>query len=203
VGNSYENFCLFGAHFYWYGADATLVCEHYACRDGKRLRRTRRLLRKSHSQWRASKLLSNDSGSSPIAIWHAGSRLSVDASQFALTIAAPGSGVAILIYPRRRPELLVWMAPGMSLFRNCEGHRTRSKQPCASSRSSAKRNHTCAIARACWSGNGSQCLRTTVELALPPPSRCYQPPVGMGALALNVTISTIAEGVPTVEATTR
>jgi hypothetical protein len=55
--------------------------------------------------------------------------LTVDASQFALTIAAPGSGVGILIYPRRRPELLVWMAPGMSLFRDCEGHRTRFKQP--------------------------------------------------------------------------
>src|SRR6516164_6655852 len=39
--NSYENFCLFGAHFYWYGADAILVCEHCACGDGKRLRRTR------------------------------------------------------------------------------------------------------------------------------------------------------------------
>jgi hypothetical protein len=74
--NSYEKFCLFGAHFYWYGADADLVCEHCACRDGKRLRRTRRLLRKSHGQRRASKLLRNDSGSSPIAIWHAGSRLS-------------------------------------------------------------------------------------------------------------------------------
>ena len=47
--------------------------------------------------------------------------VTVDASQFALTIAAPGSGVGILIYPRRRPELLVWMAPVMSLFRNCEG----------------------------------------------------------------------------------
>jgi hypothetical protein len=47
--------------------------------------------------------------------------VTVAASQFALTIAAPGSGVGILIYPRRRPELLVWMAPGMSLFRNCEG----------------------------------------------------------------------------------
>ena len=33
----------------------------------------------------------------------------------------PGSGVGILIYPRRRPELLVWMAPGLSRFRNCEG----------------------------------------------------------------------------------
>ena len=31
---------------------------------------------KSHSQWGASKLLSNDSGSSLIAIWHARSRLS-------------------------------------------------------------------------------------------------------------------------------
>ena len=31
---------------------------------------------KSHSQWRTSKLLSDDSGSSPIAIWRAGSRLS-------------------------------------------------------------------------------------------------------------------------------
>src|SRR6516162_9142091 len=72
--NSYENFCLFG--FYWYGADAILVCEHRACGDGKRLRRTRWLLRKSHSQWRASRLLSNDSGSSPIAIWRAGSGLS-------------------------------------------------------------------------------------------------------------------------------
>ena len=48
--------------------------------------------------------------------------VTVDASQFALTIAAPGSGVGILIYPRRRPELLVWMAPGVSLFRNCEGN---------------------------------------------------------------------------------
>src|SRR6516164_4744451 len=74
--NSYENFCLFGAHVYWFGTDGVLVCEHGACRDGKRLRRTRRLLRKSHSQWGASKLLSNDSGSSPFAIWRAGSRLS-------------------------------------------------------------------------------------------------------------------------------
>src|SRR5215469_7794867 len=74
--NSYENLCLFGAHFYWFGTDGVLVCEHGACRDGKRLRRTRRLLRKSHSQWGASRLLSNDSGSSPIAIWRAGLRLS-------------------------------------------------------------------------------------------------------------------------------
>src|SRR5215472_3826542 len=74
--NSYENFCLFGAHLYWYGTDGILVCEHGACRDGKRLRRTRRLLRKSHSQWGASRLLSNDSGSSPIAVRHASSRLS-------------------------------------------------------------------------------------------------------------------------------
>src|SRR6516162_10838473 len=74
--NSYANFCSFGMRFYWYGADPILVCEHRACRDGKRLRRTRRLLRKSHSQWGASKLLSNDGGSSPIAIWHARSRLS-------------------------------------------------------------------------------------------------------------------------------
>ena len=51
-------------------------------------------------------------------------------AQFALTIAAPGSGAGILIYPRRRPELLVWMALGMSLFRDCEGRRTRSKQTC-------------------------------------------------------------------------
>jgi hypothetical protein len=54
--------------------------------------------------------------------------VTVDASQFALTIAAPGSGVEILIYHRRRPELLVWMALGMSQFRDCEGHRTRSKK---------------------------------------------------------------------------
>jgi hypothetical protein len=74
--NSYENFCLFAAHFYWYGADANFVCEYCACRDGKRLRRTRRLLRKSYSQRRASKLLCNDGGSSSIAIWYAGSRLS-------------------------------------------------------------------------------------------------------------------------------
>src|SRR5215468_5511706 len=74
--NSYANFYLFAAHFDWYGADPILVCEHCACRDGKRLRRTRRLLRKSHSQWGASRLLSNDGGSSPIAIWHARSRLS-------------------------------------------------------------------------------------------------------------------------------
>jgi hypothetical protein len=74
--NSYENFCLFAANVYWYGAGTILVCERCAGGDGKRLRRTRWLLRKSHSQWRASKLLSNDSGSSPIAIWHARSRLS-------------------------------------------------------------------------------------------------------------------------------
>ena len=43
--------------------------------------------------------------------------VTVDASQFALTIAAPGSGVGILIYPRRRPELLDWMAPGVSACR--------------------------------------------------------------------------------------
>jgi len=37
--NSYANFFwLFAAH--GYGADAILVCEHGACRDGKRLRRT-------------------------------------------------------------------------------------------------------------------------------------------------------------------
>ena len=35
----------------------------------------------------------------------------------------PWSGVGILIYPRRRLELLVWMAPGMSLFRDCEAGR--------------------------------------------------------------------------------
>src|SRR5262249_14859344 len=74
--NSYENFSLFGAHFYCYGADATLVCEHGARRDSKRLRRIRWLLPKSHSQWGASRLLSNNSGSSPIALLHAGSRLS-------------------------------------------------------------------------------------------------------------------------------
>src|SRR5262249_5989798 len=74
--NSYANFCSFGAHFCCYGADAILVYEHCACRDGKRLRRTGRLLRKSNSQWGARKLLSNDSGSPPIAFWHAGSRLS-------------------------------------------------------------------------------------------------------------------------------
>jgi hypothetical protein len=28
--NLYENFCLFGTHFYWYGADAILACEHCA-----------------------------------------------------------------------------------------------------------------------------------------------------------------------------
>src|SRR5262249_26461000 len=39
--HSYENFSLFGAHFYCYGADATLVCEHGARRDSKRLWRTR------------------------------------------------------------------------------------------------------------------------------------------------------------------
>ena len=38
--NSYENSCLFGANFYWYGTDGILVCEHGACRGGKRLRRT-------------------------------------------------------------------------------------------------------------------------------------------------------------------
>jgi hypothetical protein len=70
--NSYENVSVFGQH----GADAVLVCRHCACRDGKRIRWTRRVLRKSHSQWGARKLLSNDSGSSQIAIWHAGSRLS-------------------------------------------------------------------------------------------------------------------------------
>ena len=43
---------------------------------------------------------------------------------------APGSGVGILIYPPRQPELLVWVALGMSLFRDCEGHRSRSKQTC-------------------------------------------------------------------------
>jgi hypothetical protein len=32
----------------------------------------------------------------------------------------------------RRIELLVWMALGMSLFRNCEGIGTQSKQTCAS-----------------------------------------------------------------------
>jgi len=73
---SYESFCASGGNFCWYGADAVLVCRHCACGDGKRLRWTRRLLRKSYSQWRASKLLSNDSGSSQIAIWHAGSGLS-------------------------------------------------------------------------------------------------------------------------------
>src|SRR5215469_16237346 len=64
--NSYDNLCLFGAHSYWYGTDGILGCEHCACGDGKHLRRTRCLLRKSHSQWRATILLSNDSGSSPI-----------------------------------------------------------------------------------------------------------------------------------------
>jgi hypothetical protein len=39
---------------------ASTGCEHCACGDGKRLRRTGRLLWKSHSQRRASKLLSND-----------------------------------------------------------------------------------------------------------------------------------------------
>jgi hypothetical protein len=58
--------------------------------------------------------------------------VTADASQFGLTIAAPGSGVETLIYPRRPLELLVWMALGMSLFRNCEGHGTRYKQTCAS-----------------------------------------------------------------------
>jgi hypothetical protein len=42
--------------------------------------------------------------------------VTVDASQFALTIAAPG-WVGILICPRRRPELLDWMAPGVSACR--------------------------------------------------------------------------------------
>ena len=42
-----------------------------------------------------------------------------DASQFESTIAAPLCGVGILIYPRRRPELSVWVALGMSLFRDC------------------------------------------------------------------------------------
>jgi hypothetical protein len=131
--NSYENFRLFGTHSFCYGADANLVCEHCACRNGKRLRRTRWLLRKSHSQWRAGKLLSNDSGSSPIAIApgpapqpltllaRGFASVRVDASQFALTTAAPGFGVGILIYHRRRPELLVWMALGVSRCRDCEG----------------------------------------------------------------------------------
>jgi hypothetical protein len=74
--NLYENFCVFEANFCWYGADVIRVCEHCASRYGKRLRWTWRLLRKSYGQWRASKLWSNDSGSSPIAIWRAGSRLS-------------------------------------------------------------------------------------------------------------------------------
>jgi hypothetical protein len=72
----YENIRLFGARVCWHGADAIRVGGHCACSDGKRLRWTRRLLRKPHSQWRASELLSNDSGSSRIAIWHTGSRLS-------------------------------------------------------------------------------------------------------------------------------
>jgi hypothetical protein len=67
--NSYEK-------FRWYSATAVLVSGNRACRNGQRLRWPRRLLRKSHGQWTASKLLSNDSGSSPIAIWHSGSRLS-------------------------------------------------------------------------------------------------------------------------------
>jgi hypothetical protein len=73
---SYENFCVLGGNCCWYGSDAERVRESRACGDGKRLRRTRRLLRKSHSQWRARKLFSNDGGSSPIALWHEGSRLS-------------------------------------------------------------------------------------------------------------------------------
>jgi hypothetical protein len=71
-GYSCESRCA----YFWYGVDAILFGEHCACRDGKRLRRTRRLLRKSHIQWRASKLFSDDRGSSPITIWRAGSRLS-------------------------------------------------------------------------------------------------------------------------------
>jgi len=56
--------------------------------------------------------------------------VTVTASQFGLMIVALGSGVGILIYPRRRPELLVWMAPGMSLFRDCESwaRRTNASQ---------------------------------------------------------------------------
>jgi hypothetical protein len=74
--NSHENVCLFAVHFCRHSADAILVCKHCSCRDGKRLRWTRRFLRKSHSQWSAIKLLSNDGGSSPIPVWHAGSRVS-------------------------------------------------------------------------------------------------------------------------------
>jgi hypothetical protein len=74
--NLYENFRLFEPKFCWYGADAILFSGHCACRDGKRLRRTRRLLRKSYSQRRASELLGNDSGSSQISIRHAGECMS-------------------------------------------------------------------------------------------------------------------------------
>ena len=59
-----------------YGADAALLSEHCARRDGKRLWRTRRTLRKSHGQWRTTKLLGNDGGSSSIALRHARSCLS-------------------------------------------------------------------------------------------------------------------------------
>jgi hypothetical protein len=43
-------------------------------------------------------------------------------------IAAPLSGAGILIYPRQRPELSVWVALAMSLFRDCdaEGSGARS-----------------------------------------------------------------------------
>ena len=38
------------------------------------------------------------------------------------------SGAGILIYRPRRPELLVWMALGVSLFRDCESHRNGGLQ---------------------------------------------------------------------------
>jgi hypothetical protein len=59
-----------------YSADPILVSGNCACAGGKCLRRSRRSLRKPHGQWRATKLLSNDSGSSPIALRHSGSCLS-------------------------------------------------------------------------------------------------------------------------------
>jgi hypothetical protein len=97
AAEGYSYVKLFGPYFCWRSSHAILVSGHRTSRDGKRLRWTRRCLRKSDSQWRACKLLSNDP----------------DASQFALTIAAPLSGVGILIYPRQRPELSAWIASGM------------------------------------------------------------------------------------------